>query len=71
MASAMDMDSSDSGKPPPFPKAPKRKVQRGGEDAFDLWLQRGLHQLYDNVAAEPIPPELMRLIDEDRTRRGK
>ncbi len=67
----MDMDSSDSSKPAPSPKAPKRKAERAGEDAFDLWLQRGLHQLYDDVAAEPIPPELMRLIEEDRSRRGK
>ena len=38
--------------------------------AFDLWLQRSLHQLYDRVAAEPIPPELLRLIETDRARRG-
>jgi hypothetical protein len=34
--------------------------------AFDLWLQRGLHQIYDEVANEPIPEELLRLIEEDR-----
>ncbi len=34
--------------------------------AFDLWLQRGLHQLFDNVAKEPIPEELLRLIEEAR-----
>ncbi|MBU8538831.1 hypothetical protein J3S20_13345 [Roseomonas tokyonensis] len=67
----MDMDSSDSSKPAPPSKVTKRKGERAGSDAFDIWLQRGLHQLYDNVAAEPIPPELMRLIEEDRTRRGK
>ncbi len=38
---------------------------------FDLWLQRGLHQLYDDVANEPIPDELLRLIEEDRNRVGK
>jgi hypothetical protein len=67
----MDMDSSDSSKPAPSPKPARRKAERKDGDAFDLWLQRGLHQLYDNVAAEPIPPELLRLIEEDRTRRGK
>ena len=45
----------------------------GGEDgvdrAFDLWLQRGLHQLYDSVAKEPLPDELLRLIEEDRVNR--
>lgn len=34
--------------------------------AFELWLQRGLHQLFDNVAKEPIPEELLRLIEEAR-----
>jgi hypothetical protein len=46
----------------PTDPAPKRK----GDSAFDLWLQRGLHQLYDEVANEPIPDALLRLIEEDR-----
>jgi len=36
------------------------------DTAFDLWLKRGLHQLFDDVANEPIPEELLRLIEEDR-----
>ncbi len=45
-------------------------AEEGGVDrAFDLWLQRGLHQLYDQVAKEPLPEELLRLIAEDRTSR--
>jgi hypothetical protein len=36
------------------------------EAAFDLWLQRSLHQLFDKVAKEPIPEELLRLIQEAR-----
>jgi hypothetical protein len=36
------------------------------EAAFDLWLQRSLHQLFDSVAKEPIPEELMRLIEDDQ-----
>ena len=34
--------------------------------AFDLWLQRGLHQMFDDVAREPIPEELLKLIEDDR-----
>lgn len=34
--------------------------------AFDIWLRRGLHQIFDDVAREPIPPELLRLIELDR-----
>nr|WP_263967903.1 NepR family anti-sigma factor [Roseomonas sp. SXEYE001]MCV4208938.1 NepR family anti-sigma factor [Roseomonas sp. SXEYE001] len=36
------------------------------EAAFDLWLQRGLHQMFDDVMREPIPEELLRLIEQDR-----
>lgn len=36
------------------------------ESAFDLWLQKGLHRMFDDVANEPIPEELLRLIEEDR-----
>ena len=34
--------------------------------AFDIWLHRSLHQLYDDIAREPIPDELLKLIEEDR-----
>jgi hypothetical protein len=47
--------------PPPLPRGPRK-----GEAAFDLWLQRGLHQLFDEVAKEPIPEGLLRLIEDDR-----
>ena len=36
------------------------------EVAFEHWLQRGLHAMFDDVASEPIPDELLRLIQEDR-----
>jgi hypothetical protein len=39
-----------------------------GDAAFDLWLKRGLHKIYDDVANEPIPEELLKLIEEDRNR---
>jgi hypothetical protein len=39
---------------------------KGVDQAFDVWLRRGLHQLYDDVAQEPIPEELLRLIEGDR-----
>jgi hypothetical protein len=37
--------------------------------AFDLWLERGLHAMYDDVAKEPIPPELLALIEQDKSSR--
>lgn len=50
-------------------EAPVEPEGEGVERAFDLWLRRGLHQLYDTVAREPIPEDLLRLIEEDRTSR--
>jgi hypothetical protein len=38
-------------------------------DAFDLWLRHGLRRLYNIVAAEPIPADLLRLIDDGRATR--
>ena len=43
---------------------PRRR--RKGDAAFELWLQRGLHQMFDDVANEPVPDELRKLIDDDR-----
>ena len=43
----------------------------GVDKAFDLWLRRGLHQLYDTVAKEPIPENLLRMIEEDRASRDE
>ncbi|GBR71054.1 NepR family anti-sigma factor [Gluconobacter kanchanaburiensis] len=52
----------------------KRKASAdddGGDEKdspFGIWLSRGLHQLFDDVANEPIPEELLRLIEEDRNK---
>ena len=48
----------------PVPVQPPKEGK--ADAAFDLWLQRGLHQLFDDVAGEPIPPELLKIIEEDR-----
>jgi hypothetical protein len=57
-----DTDKKQPGEPGKAPTEP------GGVDsAFDLWLRRGLHQLYDTVAKEPVPEDLLRMIEEDRT----
>lgn len=38
------------------------------DSPFGIWLSRGLHQLFDDVANEPIPDELLKLIEEDRNK---
>lgn len=56
------------------PKPPVAADNTGGDkteplpNAFDLWLNRGLHELYDSIAQEPVPEELIRLIEEDRSK---
>jgi hypothetical protein len=55
-------DSSPHGRPPASSSRKGRKT----EAAFDIWLQKGLHEIYDQVAREPIPDELLKLIEEDR-----
>jgi hypothetical protein len=52
-------------RPASVPSSSGRKGRKT-EAAFDLWLHKGLHEIYDKVASEPIPDELLRLIEEDR-----
>jgi len=60
------MDANHSKTPPrtPAPSRPQRLRSRPADTAFDLWLERGLHRLYDHVAFDPVPPSLLRLIQE-------
>lgn len=57
----LDMADRKDKPPSPTPKQPRR-----ADPAFDLFLQRGLHAMYDEVAREPIPPELLKLIEDDK-----
>jgi hypothetical protein len=53
-------------KPPKQKKVTGEKAPTPPSAAFDLWLHRGLHQMFDDVANEPIPEELLKLIENDR-----
>ena len=56
-------------------KPPKKKssdaMGRGkttkapNERPFDMWLQKQLHAMYDEIASEPLPNDLLNLIDHD------
>ena len=50
----------------PPEKGPVKSGQRATPRAFDIWLDRGLHRMYDSVAQEPVPEDLLRLIKEDQ-----
>ena len=65
MAAKSDRTGASSSSDGGLPEFASKRTQKG-QGAFDLWLQRGLHKLFDDVASEPIPEELLRLIEEDR-----
>ena len=49
-----------------LPEAGSLRSSEPAPTAFDLFVERGLHAIYDGVLAEPIPDELLRLIEDDR-----
>jgi hypothetical protein len=58
----------------PSGKRPKRTAAEWlgtEEDAFDLWLRQSLHAAFDVVAAEPVPEDILRMIEEDRAERER
>jgi len=63
---AVAMGKTDQKKPGNPAKTGAEQEDGAVDNAFDLWLRRGLHQLYDTVAKEPIPEALLRMIEEDR-----
>jgi hypothetical protein len=58
--------SPGSGVPTKKNGASKPDGSNSVSSAFDVWLERGLHTLFDDVTNEPIPVELLRLIEADR-----
>lgn len=38
---------------------------------FDAWLRRGLAEAFHSTLQEPLPPELMRLLDDEEDTRAK
>ena len=51
----------------PSPKNRQTKPQARAESkmnpAFDAWLENKLHSMFDAVAAEPLPADLLKLLD--------
>ena len=35
------------------------------DQPFDHWLHKQLHAMYDDIASEPLPDDLLQLIDSD------
>jgi hypothetical protein len=43
----------------------RQRTKASGERPFDMWLQKQLHAMYDEIASEPLPNDLLNLIDHD------
>lgn len=44
---------------------------RGTEDPLDVWLRRSLQEAFDPALEEPVPEDILRLIEEDRAERER
>lgn len=53
-------------------RAPRATMEAApSERPFDLWLQKQLHAMYDEIAHEPLPADLLQLIESDaRKKKG-
>jgi len=43
----------------------KARSKGAPDRPFDRWLQKQLHAMYDEIASEPLPKDLLGLIDKD------
>lgn len=41
----------------------KKMAAPDTDQAFDQWVARQLHKVYDEVLSEPVPDELLRLVE--------
>ncbi len=56
----MDDDKPNLAGPNSVGRGPKPKPAI--DQAFNTWVDRSLHEMFDEVAREPIPDELLKLI---------
>ena len=50
---------------------PRVRTKASPERPFDIWLQKQLHAMYDEIASEPLPTDLLGLIDRDAAKAGQ
>ena len=46
-------------------EATRGKTKAAAERPFDMWLQKQLHAMYDEITSEPLPEDLLALIERD------
>jgi hypothetical protein len=65
------MASDDKPKKERAGETARAKMKVSPERPFDAWLQKQLHAMYDEVASEPLPQDLLGLIESDAAKKGK
>jgi hypothetical protein len=65
------MASDDKPKKDRAGETARAKMKASTERPFDVWLQKQLHAMYDEIAGEPLPSDLLNLIEVDAERKGK
>jgi len=50
--------------------AGRQAAKPSADRPFDMWLQKQLHAMYDEIASEPLPNDLLNLIDTDAADAG-
>jgi hypothetical protein len=51
--------------------SPQQPGRDPGDAAFDTWLHRELSRLYDQTLAEPVPEDLLKLLNGGAGKDGK
>jgi hypothetical protein len=65
------MASDDKPKKDRADETARAKMKTSGERPFDMWLQKQLHAMYDEIASEPLPDDLLNLIETDAGKKDK
>jgi hypothetical protein len=55
------------------PRSNAKDERQKTNPAFDTWLEGKLHNMFDAVAAEPLPPDLIKLLQklDEKTKGGE
>lgn len=62
---------AESGAPKRHEPSPARRAVKDDDAFIDLWLRLELQESFNAVVEEPIPEDLLRLIEEDRDERER
>jgi hypothetical protein len=65
------MASDDKPKKDRAGETARAKMKASTERPFDVWLQKQLHAMYDEIASEPLPMDLLNLIESDAEKKRK